>query len=108
MIPRPPSCANAIANLDSVTVSIAAETIGIFKLIFKYDIDNGTNKANILLIKDDIVKYLSKFNIHSQFKEIDINLRVNYSIDNLEYQKLIKKIGTYTNIFEDFIINKKK
>ena len=81
---------------------------GIFKLIFKYDIDNGTNKANILLIKDDIVKYLSKFNIHSQFKEIDINLRVNYSIDNLEYQKLIKKIGTYTNIFEDFIINKKK
>ena len=55
-----------------------------------------------------LLNILSKFNIHSQFKEIDINLRVNYSIDNLEYQKLIKKIGTYTNIFEDFIINKKK
>jgi hypothetical protein len=81
---------------------------GIFKLILKYDIDNGENKANILHIKDSIVKYLNKFNIFAKFKEIDVNARINYSIDNLEYQKLIKKIGTYTNIFEDFILNKKK
>ena len=81
---------------------------GIFKLAFKYDIDNGENKSNILHIKDDIVRYLKKFNINIFFKEIDINLRINYSIDNLEYQKLIKKIGTYTNIFEDFVLNKKK
>ena len=32
--PIPPSCAIAIAILDSVTVSIAAATIGIFKVIF--------------------------------------------------------------------------
>ena len=81
---------------------------GVFKLIFKYDIDNGSNKANILLIKDAVSKYLSKFNINAEFNETDINLRINYSIDSLEYQKLIKKIGTYTNIFEDFILNKKK
>jgi len=81
---------------------------GVFKLAFKYDVDNGENKSNILHIKDDIVKYLKKFNINIFFKEIDINLRINYSIDNLEYQKLIKKIGTYTKIFEDFVLNKKK
>ena len=34
MTPIPPSCAIEIAILVSVTVSIAAETIGIFRLIF--------------------------------------------------------------------------
>ena len=81
---------------------------GIFKLAFKYDIDNGENKSNIIHIKDDIVRYLKKFNINAVFKEIDINLRINYSIDILEYNKLIKKIGTYAKIFEDFVLNKKK
>ena len=32
--PIPPSCAIAIANLDSVTVSIAADITGIFSDIF--------------------------------------------------------------------------
>ena len=81
---------------------------GVFKLAFKYDIDNGENKSNLIHIKDDIVRYLKKFNINAVFKEIDINLRINYSIDNLEYQKLIKKVGTYAKIFEDFVLNKKK
>ncbi len=81
---------------------------GIFKLAFKYDIDNGENKSNIIHIKDDIIRYLKKFNIKAVFKEIDINLRINYSIDILEYNKLIKKIGTYAKIFEDFVLNNKK
>ena len=81
---------------------------GVFKLAFKYDIDNGENKSNLIHIKDDIVRYLKKFNINAVFKEIDISLRINYSIDNLEYQKLIKKVGTYAKIFEDFVLNKKK
>ncbi len=34
MNPRPPCRAKAIANLDSVTVSIAAETIGILSKMF--------------------------------------------------------------------------
>lgn len=90
----------------NIKLSIFKE--GIFKLAFKYDIDNGENKSNIIHIKDDIVRYLKKFNINAVFKEIDINLRINYSIDILEYQKLIKKVGTYTKIFEDFVLNKKK
>ncbi len=90
----------------NIKLSIFKE--GVFKLAFKYDIDNGENKSNIIHIKDDIVRYLKKFNINAVFKEIDINLRINYSIDNLEYQKLIKKVGTYTKIFEDFVLNKKK
>ena len=34
IIPRPPSCASAMARRASVTVSIAAETIGMFKVMF--------------------------------------------------------------------------
>jgi len=90
----------------NIKLSIFKE--GIFKLAFKYDIDNGENKSNIIHIKDDIARYLKKFNINAVFKDIDISLRINYSIDNLEYQKLIKKVGTYTKIFEDFVLNKKK
>ena len=37
--PNPPSWAIAIAILLSVTVSIAAETIGIFKFIFFENLD---------------------------------------------------------------------
>ena len=33
MMPMPPCCASAIARCDSVTVSMAAETIGMFKPI---------------------------------------------------------------------------
>ena len=33
--PIPPCCAIAIASLDSVTVSIAAETIGVFTIILR-------------------------------------------------------------------------
>ena len=35
MMPRPPCCASAIAMCDSVTVSMAALTMGIFKLMLR-------------------------------------------------------------------------
>lgn len=100
------SVINLYYKNKNVKLSIFKE--GIFKLAFKYDIDNGENKNNIIHIRDYFVRYLKKFNINAVFKEIDISLRINYSIDNLEYNKLIKKIGTYTKIFEDFVLNKKK
>ena len=37
--PMPPSCAIAIAMALSVTVSIAAETIGVFKVMFLLNFD---------------------------------------------------------------------
>ena len=100
------SVINLYYKNKNIKLSIFKE--GIFRLTFKYDIDNGENKSNIIHIKDDIIRYLKKFNIYADFKEIDINIRINYSIDNLEYNKLIKKIGTYAKIFEDFVLNKKK
>ena len=48
--PIPPSCAMAIASNDSVTVSIPAETIGMFKRILRVKwVDKLTSLGNTSL-----------------------------------------------------------
>ena len=47
MNPSPPCLANAIANLASVTVSIAADTIGMLSVIFLVSfVSNDTSLGN--------------------------------------------------------------
>jgi hypothetical protein len=76
---------------------------------FKYPIDNGKKWEKIINDKIDFVKYLKEsLNIDADFEEIDINNRINYTIDNTEYSTLIKKIGTYTNIFESIVFKTDK
>jgi hypothetical protein len=49
MIPIPPSCARQIAVRDSVTVSIAALTIGMFRVIFRVSmVAESTSLGRIL------------------------------------------------------------
>ena len=48
MTPRPPSCASAMARRDSVTVSIAAETIGMLSGC------RGTGGAQVDLVGVDL------------------------------------------------------
>jgi hypothetical protein len=76
---------------------------------FKYPVDNGKKWDKIINDRNDFVKYLKEsLNIDANFQEIDINNRINYTIDNTEYATLIKKIGTYTNIFEAIVFKSDK
>ena len=76
---------------------------------FKYPIDNGNKWANIISDKKDFIEYIKKYiDIKTDFKEKDINLRVKFMVDNIDYPTLIKKIGTYSNIFEAIIFKNEK
>jgi len=76
---------------------------------FKYPIDNGNKWANIISDKKDFIEYIKKYiDIKTDFKEKDINLRVKFMVDNIEYPTLIKKLGTYSNIFEAIIFKNEK
>jgi len=68
---------------------------------FKYHIDNGNKWDKLIADKEEIVKYINNYLGYSINPiEKDINLRIKITIDNIEYPTLIKKIGTYSNIFE--------
>ena len=58
----PPSCAIAIANLDSVTVSIAAETIGILIEIFLENLEATLTSLGKISEYDGINKTSSYVN----------------------------------------------
>ena len=88
----PPDCAIAIANLDSVTVSIAEDIKGIFKYIFFVNkvlvsaLLGRTEEAAGLINTSSKVKastnfnnYLSSFNINSLYTNYLQNIH-NYLI----------------------------
>jgi len=78
-------------------------------IYFKYSIDNGKIWNKIINDKNDFIIYIKEsLNINLEFKEIDINTRINYIIDNTEYSSLIKNIGIYANVFDAIIFKKEK
>jgi hypothetical protein len=76
---------------------------GVFTIYIKPHMDKGENISVINKIKNEIVEYLkSYFKINTEdFKINNINSRITYSIDYADIS-LIKKIGTYANIFQDY------
>lgn len=94
-------------NKNSKLTIISNEII----INFKYHIDNGNKWDKIIADKQEIVKYINDSMGYSINPiEKDINLRIKITIDNIEYPTLIKKIGTFSNIFEaiTFKSDKKK
>lgn len=81
---------------------------GIFTIHIIYNMDRGENITVINKIKFEIIEYLKKyFKIDvDDFKVKDINSRITYSINYID-STLIKKIGLYANIFQDFEKNGK-
>lgn len=76
---------------------------------FKYPIDNGNKIDSIIKDKKDFTDYISKYiTLKTDFIETDINIRLKFMIDNIEFPTLIKKIGTYSNIFEAIIFKNEK
>ena len=62
MMPTPPSCANAIARRDSVTVSIAADTRGIFRVMLRVNLVRKLTSRGSTLECAGISKTSSKVN----------------------------------------------
>ena len=80
---------------------------GIFTIYIKPHMDKGENISVINKIKNEIVEYLKNyFKINTDdFKINDINSRITYSVDYADIS-LIKKIGMFANIFQDYEKNK--
>lgn len=81
---------------------------GVFTIHIIYNMDRGENITVINKIKFEIIEYLKDyFKIDAEdFKVRDINSRITYSINYID-TSLIKKIGLYANIFQDFEKNSK-
>ena len=76
---------------------------------FKYPIDNGNKIEQIIKDKKELTDYIGKYiTTKTDFIENDINLRVKFMVDNIEFPTLIKKIGTFSNIFEAIIFKNEK
>lgn len=76
---------------------------------FKYPIDNGNKIEQIIKDKKELTDYIEKYiTTKTEFIENNINLRVKFMVDNIEFPTLIKKIGTYSNIFEAIIFKNEK
>jgi hypothetical protein len=79
-------------------------------ITFKYPIDNGNKLKSIIDDKNKLVSYISNYipKDSINFVEDDINLRLKIVVDNVEYPALIKKIGSFANVFEAIIFKSDK
>ena len=64
--------------------------------------NKGKNISVIHNVKKDIINYISNYvNVKDDdFKVNNINSRITYSVDYID-TSLLKKLGTYANIFQD-------
>jgi hypothetical protein len=98
---------NIYYNGENIRLNISND--GLFTIRIIYNMDRGENIKVIHEIKNEIIKYLKDyFKIdEGDFKVCDINSRITYSINYID-STLIKKIGLYANIFQDFEKNSKE
>lgn len=84
-------------------------TDGTIDINFKYPIDNGNKLDKITSDKKEFITYINEYVDNKLiFTEKDINLRLKYMVDNIDYPTLLKKIGIYSNVFEAIIFKNDK
>jgi hypothetical protein len=84
-------------------------TDGTIDINFKYPIDNGNKWDKITSDKKEFITYINEYVDNKLiFTEKDINLRLKYMVDNIDYPTLLKKIGIYSNVFEAIIFKNDK
>lgn len=84
-------------------------TDGTIDINFKYPIDNGNKWDKITSDKKEFISYINEYIDNKLiFTEKDINLRLKYMVDNIDYPTLLKKIGIYSNVFEAIIFKNDK
>lgn len=86
---------------EDIVLNISKE--GIFTIDIKYHMNKGKNISVIHNVKKDIINYISNYvNVKDDdFKVNNINSRITYSVDYID-TSLLKKLGTYANIFQDY------
>ena len=101
------SAINIYYGGENIKLNISND--GVFTIHIVYNMDKGENITVINKIKYQIIEYLNnylKIDV-DDFKVQDINSRITYSINYID-TSLIKKIGLYSNIFQDFEKNTKE